>query len=582
MKRYGLVIGNNKYAVEPLNNAANDAQTIHSILEARGFDSQLIIDATRSQICDAVSSLDQKINKGDLLFFFFAGHAIEHLGYGYIFPIDIDTSSPGAIQYFGYSVEELLQKTQPYNATRIVVLDACRNSVDLNNFDVRPFIESIHEQRASTEATQRDLLVAYSTSYGMKASDGNNKNSLYTEVLAELMPSHNLTAEELFKEVGHRVISGSKLGQRPWFYSSLEAKVKISDLPNFTFIHSFVSPAGGSDFALCGGRDQGALLLLGNNSTIFKLNAAGHSSFGSLAGGVKAAAMSNNGIIVFLSNKNHLIVSSLKVGFDLGRTKLTGLTISSDGQYVVVFGDRSFSVFQLNNDSASCIFSKKNLKHTFYCAEFVTDKEIWLGGSGNCLTIIKLEKPNVEYLVVELQIRGYIYSISKFQNNLVLLTLSSGDVYLSYRNTLITGLAINLGKTVRKPSSRRSSILNRVGEDEMIRQFLFSPKVLDDDVISDISEDLQSNDLMYSSFANNLPVLAIGSTEGLIYLIDTRNWDNFQCIDVGGGRETELTGLKFTADNLLVAVTRDNHVFYYTPVTHNYLASLDYVDSILS
>ena len=93
---YALVVGNNKYTkVTPLITAENDARSVADVLQHDyGFTVNLMLNATRSQMLDALDSYRRTLEESDNLLIYYAGH-----GYldtdsdrGYWIPVDADSN----------------------------------------------------------------------------------------------------------------------------------------------------------------------------------------------------------------------------------------------------------------------------------------------------------------------------------------------------------------------------------------------------------------------------------------------------------------------------------------------------------
>lgn len=579
MKRYGLVIGNSAYTRDPLDNTLNDAVAVHNSLVARGFDSLLMRDASGEQMTDAVKALKEKLNPDDLLFFFFAGHAFEYLGYGYLLPVDIPDFSANAIRMFAYPVEELLRDTQEGGVIRVIVLDACRIAFSDNDHSVQAIIESIQEDRARIEKNQRNLLLAYSTSYGEIASDGQKNNSPFVETFAPLLLDHLLSIEELFKEVGCQVTRSTKNRQRPWFYSSLESELKLSDLPMFQQKHSYFALTKDSLNAIAGSVDKKLLLLIDDSSNIFALSGHGPKRIMHCKGGVGAACVSNNGLIFLVDKQGQFILPHLNGQVDLGSVDPLGMVVSHDGRFVLIYCSQSYVIFSVGPDSCECIYEAQTPDQYFYCAAFVDESEVWVGGEGPDIHVIKLDCSKPIRMIKVLPFWVQVYAITPLDDQRVVFAGTEGRIHMYHRGAGVSGLVTSLGASVRLPSSRRSSLLD-LTDSLVINDFLFSPKSMSADDLQVLRENLQPNILLYAVRSATLPLLAIGSSEGIVTIIDIRSWDVYQQLDASGGRETELTGLAFTDDNTLVVATKDRHVLFYAPVNEEYSASLAYVDSL--
>jgi len=91
---FSLVIGNNNYQTLPkLKTAKNDAQVIAGTLKrSYGFNVELLIDATRSDILLALNKLRRKLTKRDNLLIYYAGHGWldKEADEGYWLPTDAE------------------------------------------------------------------------------------------------------------------------------------------------------------------------------------------------------------------------------------------------------------------------------------------------------------------------------------------------------------------------------------------------------------------------------------------------------------------------------------------------------------
>ena len=95
---HALVIGNSGYrSLPPIDAAARDARLVAEILEEKyGFEVQLMIDADRFTIMNALNELRENLNQNDNLLVFYAGHGLrDESGHtAYWQPIDADPSNP--------------------------------------------------------------------------------------------------------------------------------------------------------------------------------------------------------------------------------------------------------------------------------------------------------------------------------------------------------------------------------------------------------------------------------------------------------------------------------------------------------
>lgn len=214
--RIALVIGNGKYARDPLPNPPRDAALIARTLKGVGFDVIRVIDADRAAMQTALIEFGRKLAKSDSVgVFYYAGHGVQVNGDNYLLPIDIDIRTEAEVLLQGVNLNEILITLRPQNTRlAVAVLDACRNN---------PFV-------GLTRGLQRGLapvsapagtLIAFSTAPGEVALDGEGENSPYTEALAKSIPVPGLAIEEVFKRTRQRVMQTTARAQVPWEHSSL-------------------------------------------------------------------------------------------------------------------------------------------------------------------------------------------------------------------------------------------------------------------------------------------------------------------------------------------------------------------------
>ena len=103
------------------------------------------------------------------------------------------------------------------NRLNIVILDACRNNTFARSF--RSAASGLAVMEAPT-----NTLVAFATSPGAVASDGQGSHGLYTEHLLKNIPTEGLRVEDMFKRVRAAVRQDSAGRQLPWENTSLEVE----------------------------------------------------------------------------------------------------------------------------------------------------------------------------------------------------------------------------------------------------------------------------------------------------------------------------------------------------------------------
>ncbi|MBI3108309.1 MAG: caspase family protein, partial [Candidatus Rokubacteria bacterium] len=171
--RIALVIGNSAYRGSPLRNPVNDGRAMTRTLRELGFTVLAHENATKRTMESAVIEFGRRLAEGGVGFFFYAGHGLQVRGRNYLVPVDAEIDSEAATRIAAVDVDLLLeQMAEAKNRVNIVILDACRN----NPFERR--LRGASRGLAAVDAA-RGTLVAYATSPGSVAADGDGANGLY-------------------------------------------------------------------------------------------------------------------------------------------------------------------------------------------------------------------------------------------------------------------------------------------------------------------------------------------------------------------------------------------------------------------
>lgn len=223
-QRLALVIGNSSYKNYPLRNPANDAQDMARALKNNGFEVILKLDATQKEMVEGADTFGKKLRDGGTGLFYYAGHGMQMGGDNYLIPIDADITSESDVKWEGVAAGRILGKMEDAgNDLNIIILDACRNN---------PFARSFRsaEKGLAKMDAPKGSLIAYATSPGNVASDGEGRNAPYTKHLLREIQKEGLKIEEVLKNVRIAVMKETADRQVPWESSSLTG--------NFYFIKS--------------------------------------------------------------------------------------------------------------------------------------------------------------------------------------------------------------------------------------------------------------------------------------------------------------------------------------------------------
>lgn len=216
-RRLALVIGNSAYKQAPLTNPANDARLVAAALRAQKFEVSDYYNGSLKDIKRAVQVFSKTVKengKDTVAFFFYAGHGIQVKGENYLIPVDANIHTEGDVDIDLVSVSSIMSALDNAQARlNVIVLDACRT----NPFG---YARSGERGLARVDAPQGSL-VAFSTSPGKAATDGEGGSSPYAASLAKGLAEQGVKIEDVFKKVRISVIASTRGEQTPWESTSL-------------------------------------------------------------------------------------------------------------------------------------------------------------------------------------------------------------------------------------------------------------------------------------------------------------------------------------------------------------------------
>ena len=221
-KRLALVIGNQAYNVRPLLNPRNDADDMSRALKNAGFEVIDVRDASLAQMRNAVRQFGDRLLTRDVGLVYYSGHGIEVRGRNFFIPVNADIKRSDEIADQSLDVNLILEKMETAKkGVNILIVDACRDD---------PFGRSFRSSSrglANMDAPQ-GTIIAFATSPGKVAADGEGRNSPYTKNLIKTMQIPNLPIEQVFKQVRRAVQQETKNQQTPWENTSLSGDFYFS------------------------------------------------------------------------------------------------------------------------------------------------------------------------------------------------------------------------------------------------------------------------------------------------------------------------------------------------------------------
>jgi uncharacterized protein (TIGR02145 family) len=210
-EKYALVIGAQNYtSLPPLRNSLSDARDLTSALRAKGFKVETLIDPkTKREVKDAIIRYQTAMQNvdGGVGIIFYAGHGMQFEGNNYIIPTTakLELSSDLDDQCLKMNaVMAVLNSTN--KSLNILFLDACRSIPSFNRDS---------EQGWTKVNAPRGSIIVFATEAGKVASDGNEKNGLFTSKLLTRINEPGLNITDVLKRVKQDVFMASGEKQLP-------------------------------------------------------------------------------------------------------------------------------------------------------------------------------------------------------------------------------------------------------------------------------------------------------------------------------------------------------------------------------
>jgi uncharacterized caspase-like protein len=215
--KLALVIGNGHYpdANAPLTQSINDARALSAALRHDGFDVDMVEDAGKADLRQAVDRLKSKIRSDSTVMLFFAGYGVQAGRQSYMIPVDAAIWKESDVRRDGTSIESVLEMMKQRGArAKLVVVDASRR----NPYERR--FRSYSHGLAPINVPDNALILSSATP-GKVVDDGTGQNSLLVTELLNNLNSQATGAEAIFNKTRAAVSQASAGQQVPSVASSL-------------------------------------------------------------------------------------------------------------------------------------------------------------------------------------------------------------------------------------------------------------------------------------------------------------------------------------------------------------------------
>jgi uncharacterized caspase-like protein len=221
--RVALVIGNGHYpdASAPLVQPINDARGLTAALRAKGFDVDVVEDATKDDMARAIVRLKARIKPDTVAMLFFGGYGVQVGRESFMIPVDAAIWKESDVRRQGVSIEAVLDVMKAQGArAKLVVVDASRRNPYERRF--RAYSHGLAPISAPDNA-----LILTSATPGRVADDSEGAHSV---LMSELLANLNAEAggvETVFNKTRVAISRASDGEQVPSVSSSLAEDVRL-------------------------------------------------------------------------------------------------------------------------------------------------------------------------------------------------------------------------------------------------------------------------------------------------------------------------------------------------------------------
>jgi uncharacterized caspase-like protein len=201
-----------------------------------GFKKTIVAtDASKSAMETSIREFIQDARSADVSLFFYSGHGMEVSGENFLLPVDAKLADEAALSFEVINSKVITNAMGGEKKVGIILLDACRDNPftkSLRRAMVASRAANVSNGLAPISAEGGGLVVAFATSPGDVAADGDGVNSPFTTALINWLPQKGLEIDQVMKRVKSEVATVTNNDQRPWTNSDLTSDVFLAGQVN--------------------------------------------------------------------------------------------------------------------------------------------------------------------------------------------------------------------------------------------------------------------------------------------------------------------------------------------------------------
>jgi uncharacterized caspase-like protein len=220
-RKLALIIGNNEYSKNKLQNCVNDATTLAETLKGVSYTVNLQKNIGSTQMYNCIKTFAKSIQPADFIIFFFAGHGVQWGDQNFLLPCDNDQIENGHdMQRFAINAQWAVDQMADMNPhVVIILLDCCREYwLPKQGRSVDQSVGGLQQMRAPPET-----LIAFACAPGAITPDRtlNSKNGIFTKYLLKHITTPGIDIDVILRRVAKNVANETNNKQQPFRVSSL-------------------------------------------------------------------------------------------------------------------------------------------------------------------------------------------------------------------------------------------------------------------------------------------------------------------------------------------------------------------------
>ncbi|CAF4934949.1 unnamed protein product, partial [Rotaria sp. Silwood1] len=226
-RRRALIIGNNDYQREKLNNCVKDAKDFADVLKQKcNCQVDLELNLKSEDMHDSINKFTLSIKMDEFIIFYFSGHAAQWRNQNFLLPCDNNNiTSASNMHRYAINAQSIIDDMAEMNPQVVVFLfDCCRSyympTTKSNTSNKQ--IGGLNEMKASEKT-----LIAFPCAVGqvlLNQTEFEN-NGLFTKYLIKHIATPNVHIETVLFKVANDIVKESGNAQRLYRVGCLDAEV---------------------------------------------------------------------------------------------------------------------------------------------------------------------------------------------------------------------------------------------------------------------------------------------------------------------------------------------------------------------